>query len=161
MTREAQVLFLAIGLLAAWPATADAAVTVSTGLVITSINNGSTTVNFAPVANAHALVSLSAGSVNFAEGGIFTLSAHYTNGSSAQIFTTTFPGPPALGTTFNLNTPPDSPFPVGNIDGLIFQVAANASLGFGTLPANTIFTFNTLSASVPEPASWALMLTGF
>lgn len=161
MTRDQQVLYLAAALLLSWSESASAAVTVSSGASNVSLLDQTNTVfAFPTISNANELVSISAGSVNYPEGGTLTINVHYVGGTTAQIYSNTFPTfPSTFG--FALSSLSNLSFTAGDIDQLIFRTNYAVIPGSGTIPANTTFTFNTLSAAVPEPATWAMMVAGF
>ncbi len=161
MTRNQQIICLAVAMLASWPGAAEAATVVETvPSPISLTGNGSVTFNFADVVNANQFVSASGGSVFAGEGGDFAVAVNYVGGSSFTLFT----GPIPRSAPFDLTSLAATAFPVGTINGLTFTTSPGASFGFGenlNIRTGTTFTFSTLAAAVPEPASWAMMLMGF
>ncbi len=159
MTRNQQILCLAVAMLASNAANA-ATVIETVPSTITLSGNGSVTFNFADVVNANQFISASGGSVNAPEGGDFKVAVNYLNGTSFTLFT----GTQQRQTTFNLSTLLGSSIPLGTINGLTFTTSPGSLQGFAqflTIPTGTTFSFGTAAAAVPEPASWAMMLMGF
>ncbi len=160
MTRNQQIMCLAVAMLASWSGNAQAALVVETVPSNISLSgNGSVTFNFPALANANQLVSISGGSVQGPEGGVFNVAVNYAGGSTFSLSSGSVPSFPP----FNFSSIANVSFPVGTVNGVTFTVSPGGSgfLESLTIPAGTTFTFNTAAAAVPEPASWALMLIGF
>ena len=118
MTREHQVMLIATALLASWPQSAVAATVIVTTAAPNNFSPGSSTLNFADIANANQLVSISGGSVTNGEGGTFSVDLHYSGGSSSQIFSTSLQN----NVAFNLTSIPTESFGAGTINGLTFNL---------------------------------------
>lgn len=153
MTRNQQITCLAVAMLASWPGSAQAATVVETVPSTISLHgNGSVTFNFADLTNANQFVSATGGSVTAGEGGTTSVAVDYVDGSTYTLFT---------GFYFDFSSIPATSFPIGTINGLTFTTNYYYGVDQLSIPAGTTFSFNTVPAAVPEPASWALMLMGF
>jgi hypothetical protein len=109
---------------------------------------------FPDVQNADALLSISGGTLSGGEAASFTLSVRYDNSSLQSIYSQNWNG---FGVGYALNNIPSQSFTLGNINGLVFNLA-NSGVGTPqlTIPAGTVFSFSI----VPEPASGALLVLG-
>ena len=109
---------------------------------------------FPEIQNADALLSISGGTLSGGEAASFTLSVQYTNSSLESIYSQIWNG---FGAGYGLTNVPSESFTLGNINGLVFNLA-NSGVGTPqlTIPAGTVFKFSI----VPEPGSGALLLLG-
>jgi hypothetical protein len=120
---------------------------------LTTQSSASFTIPISPVLDADELIAINEGTASGGEFSVFTLTVDYAN-STQDIIDQLNSGP--SGFSLNLNTITDKTFPLGNINGLTFTVAQGTGTKNVTVPAGTIFTFDT----VPEPSMMALSALG-
>jgi hypothetical protein len=154
MSHHEKVLMIA-ALLLAHGAVAEASLVTETNPsnVSVFINQANEyTFSFAPIANADELISISDGSIFNPEGGTLTLEIDYVGGIHQPIATLS-------GNFIPLSAFSLVSFAPGTINGITFHYVGGLSIaGNLMIPAGTVFTFDAVVSSVPEPSSLALAL---